>query len=1084
MTRLLWSALLGAALLAADGPLLLRQPVMNKTHIVFVYAGDLWSVPRAGGDASRLTTGVGMEGDPVMSPDGTLVAFAGLYDGNPDIFTIPVAGGTPKRITWHPGPDAPVAFTPDGQRLLFLSNRASATRGAKLFLMPVGGGPAEEVPLPMAERASFSPDGKRLAYLPLVPANNIWKRYRGGATSKIWLANLADSAVEEIPRQNSNDGHPLWIGDRVYFLSDRSGPITLFTYDTKSKKVTQALASTGLDYKWASAGPGGLALERFGQIEIFDAKTGKATPVTIQVNADLTSLRPSVEKISRYIQNAAISPTGARAVFEARGEIVTVPAEKGDVRNLTNSSGAADRDPAWSPDGQSTAYFSDESGEYQIHVKPQSGLGETKKYDLGRKGYFYTPKWSPDSKRIAFRTQVSGIAILELASGKVVDVDKDYYNMPSREDADYHWSPDSKWLTYAKLLKNVQRAIYVYNITEAKSTQISDGLSDASSPVFDANGKFLYFLASTNTALGKGWLDMSSLQGNATDAAYLVVLRNDEPSPLAPESDEEKSAAPKPAGEPGKPDPAKPEPKKELDVKIDFDGISQRVLALPVPVRSYRQVRPGKTGIVFLLESRSPSSPMPGGTLHKFDLKTRKADAFLQGVAAVEVSHNGEKLLYAMSGGGFGSPARWYIAGTTAAPKPGDGLLKTEQMEMRVEPAAEWQQMYSESFRLQRDFFYDPNTHGFNLADGAGKYRKYLAGIGSRQDLNYLFGEIYGELSVGHLYVSGGAGPEIKTVAGGLLGCDYSIENGRYRFAKIYNGENWNPDLRAPLTQPGVNVKEGDYLLAVNGRDVRATDDVYSFFEATANKSVTLRIGPNADGSGARDVTVVPVANETQLRYMAWVEGNRRKVEQLSGGRIGYVHLPNTSTQGYTNFNRWYFAQTDKEAMVLDERFNGGGFVADYIVDYLRRPLLNYFSLRDSPPFTTPMNVMPGPKAMIINEYAGSGGDAMPWMFRKLGIGPLIGKRTWGGLVGIGGTPALIDGGRITSPNFGWFNLEKNWEIENAGVGPDIEVDLDPAAVRQGHDPQLERTVQYLLEELKKKPLPKHQQPAFPNYHK
>jgi tricorn protease len=1103
--RLLPFLLAGLAAAETTGPLLLQQPVMNKTHLVFVYAGDLWSVPRAGGEAVRLTTNPGTESDPVLSPDGSLVAFTGTYDGNADVFTMPVTGGVPKRITWHPAPDTPVAFTPDGKQILFYSNRFTATRGAKLFTTPLDGGPAEEVPLPAAERASYSPDAKRLAYLPSAPVFGAWKRYRGGTTSKIWLANLADSRVEEIPRQNSNDLFPMWIGDRIYFLSDRNGPVTLFHFDPKTRKVTQAIDNKGLDYKWAAAGPGGIALERFGSIEIYDLQSGKVSPVEVRLAGDLPNVRPSVERVARYLQWAGISPTGARAVFQARGDVYTVPAEKGDVRNLTNTSGVAERHPSWSPDGRWIAYFSDESGEYQLHLKPQTGMGETKKFDLGRKGFFYGPKWSPDSKKIAFRTHLSGIALLDIDSGKVTDIGRDFYNMPYRQTVDYAWAPDSKWLAYAQILRNGQRGIIVYSLADNKSTQISDGLSDASLPQFDANGKYLYFTASTNVALGKGWLDMSSLQGNATQSVYLAVLSKDEPSPLAPESDEEKTEAekkpdaPKPA-EAAKPadgakpaEGAKPEPKKDaVEVKIDFDGLSQRILALPIPARNFRDLMAGKTGILFLLEAPAPMAQQPGGTLHKFDLKTKKLDTFLQGVVGADISRNGEKILYAQGGGGGGpqgppgggAPPRWFIAGTNAAPRAGEGALRIDQMEARIDPTEEWKQIYREAFRLQRDFFYDPNAHGFNLADGEAKYRKYLPGIAHRDDLNYLFREAFGEMSVGHLYVGGGARPEIRTVPVGLLGCDYKIENGRYRFARIYNGENWNPNLRAPLTQPGVNVKEGDYLLAVNGRDVPGTSDVYSFFEATANKSVILKVGPTPDGANSREVTVVPVANEQQLRYMAWVEDNRRKVDQLSGGRLGYVHLPNTSVQGYVNFNRWYFAQTDKEGMVLDERFNGGGFVADYIVDYLRRPLLNYFALRDSPPFTTPMNVVPGPKVMIINEHAGSGGDAMPWMFRKLGIGPLIGKRTWGGLVGIGGTPAFIDNGSITAPNFAWFNLEKNWEIENVGVSPDIEVEMDPALVRQGRDPQLERAVTYLLDELKKKPLPKHEIPPYPNYHR
>ncbi len=785
----------------------------------------------------------------------------------------------------------------------------------------------------MTERGVYSPDGQRLAYLPLEPAFNAWKRYRGGTTAKIWLADLASSKVEEIPHPNSNDVYPMWIGDRVWFLSDRSGPVTLYSYDTKTRKVAQAIENKGLDYKWASAGPDVIALEHFGAIELYDWKSGKVTPVPVRVAGDVPGVRPSIERLSRYIQSAGISPTGVRAVFQARGEILTVPADKGDIRNLTNTSGAADRFPAWSPDGKSIAYFSDESGEYELHVRPQNGFGEPRKYGLGQKGFFYSPLWSPDSKKIAFRTFESGIAILDVESGKVTGVDRDFYNMPYREETDYAWSPDSKWLAYAKLLKNVQRAIYVYSVAEAKSQPLSDGLSDAFSPQFDAGGKHLYFLASTNQALGKGWLDMSSLQGNSTSNAYLVVLRKDDSSPLAPESDEEKTEAekkpeaPKPAEGAKQADPAKPGQKPEpVEVRIDWEGISQRILALPVPSRPFRLLRTGKTGIVFLLENPPQFSQQPGGTLHKFDLKPRKLDTFLQNVAALEIAHNGEKMLFSQGGGGGqqgqSTPMRWFIGGTAAAPRP----ARVRCAPNKWKPASIRWLNGSKSIARRSACNAISSTTPTPMASTSRTEKASTA--------NILLASPTGRTSTISSPRSSANSPSATCMcsaepagdphrAGRAAWLRLQVENGRYRFERIFDGENWNPTLRAPLTQPGVNVKAGEYLLAVNGREVRASDDVYSFFEATANRSVTLKVGPNADGSGAREVAVVPVPNERQLRYMAWVEGNRRKVAELSNGRLGYLHLPNTAEAGYTNFNRWYFAQTDKEGIVLDERFNG-----------------------------------------------------------------------------------------------------------------------------------------------------------------
>lgn len=1074
MKRMLPLFLLLAALTASGQTLLPQQPALNKTHIVFVYAGDLWSVPRQGGAAVRLTASAGIESNPVFTPDGATIAFSGSYDGNQDVFTIPAAGGVPKRLTSHPSIDVPRAFAPDGKRLLILSGRAAITGVPRFFTISIDGGPADEAPLPSGFTAAYSPDGQRLAYTPLPPAFTIWKRYRGGRTSKIWLAHLSDSKVEEIPRENSNDFNPVWAADAVFFLSDRNGPVTLFRYDLKSRKVTEAIRNTGLDYKSASLGPGAIVLERFGGLELYDLKSGKATPVKITLEGDMPGVRPSFEGVGTRISHAALSPTGARAVFEARGDIFTVPAEKGDVRNHTMTPGVAERMPSWSPDGQKIAYFSDESGEYELHIGPQSGIGGVKKIGLGGKAFFYYPEWSPDSRKILFRDSMLNVCYVDVDSGKVAKVDADYYDSPYRDEIAPKWSPDSKWIVYTKQLPNHLRAVHVYSLETGQKTQVSDGLSDARYAAFDKGGRHLFFTASTNQGLGTGWLDMSSQDRIQTRSVYAVVLRADDPSPLAPESDEEKGEAEK-KEETGKAEAAK----KDAAVRIDLEGISQRILALPVPARSYSDLVAGKSGMFYLLEDPPAGAPRqepPSRTVHKFDMKMRKLDKVLEGVREFIVSFNGEKMLYRQG-------QRWAISGTAAAPRPNEGTIRTAGMEMRVDPPAEWKQMYREAWRIQRDFLYAPNYHGLDLAAAEKKYEPYLAAVAHRADLNYLFAEMLGEISVGHLYVSGGALPPLRQVQGGLLGADYERADGRYRFAKVYDGENWNPNLRAPLTQPGVNVKAGEYLIEVNGREVRDTDDVYAFFEATADKSVRLKVGPNANGEGAREVTVVPVANEQGLRYMDWVEGNRRKVEQLSGGRLGYVHLPNTAEGGYTNFNRWVFAQMGKEGFVLDERFNGGGQIADYIVDLLRRPLLSYFTTRAGNDFTTPMNGIFGPKAMIINEFAGSGGDAMPWMFRQLKIGPLIGKRTWGGLVGIFGFPELIDGGRITAPNLAFYNLQGEWEIENWGVAPDIEVDQDPALVRQGRDPQLEKAVEVVLEELKKNPPVKHRKPAYPDYH-
>jgi len=1064
-----------------DQLLLAQRPTLSQTQVVFSYAGDLWIVSREGGEARQLTTGTGVETDPRFSPDGTLIAFTGEYDGNVDVYVVPATGGVPRRLTWHPGPDTVQGWTTDGKQVLFRSSRASYSRFGRLFTIPLDGGFPAEVLLPMAEESAYSPDGKRLAYVPLGRAFEAWKRYRGGRTTPIWIADLADSRVEKVPRENSNDFCPMWIGDQIYFLSDRNGPVTLFAYDTRAKKVREVLRNTGLDLKSASAGPGAIVYEQFGALNLLDLKSGKPGKLEIRLAGDLPATRPTLERVANRISAAGISPTGVRAVFEARGEILTVPAEKGDIRNLTNTPGVAERDPAWSPDGKRLAYFSDESGEYALHLRAQDGKGDAEKIDLGSPpSFYYHPLWAPDSKKIAYADARLTIWYVDLEKKTPVRVDTDTYDSPDRA-LDPVWSPDSRWLAYTKMLKNHLRAVFVYSLEQAKAFQITDGMSDARYAGFDVNGNHLYFTASTDVGLTAGWLDMSSMNRPVTRSVYLVVLRKDLPSPLAPESDEEKAEEPKKPEEAKKAEEAKKtaEKKEPVTVRIDVDNISQRIVALPIPARNYVGLGAGKTGILFLVEGSPVPGPQmgpPSVTVHKFDLKTRKTERFLEGITGGELSFNGEKTLVRRGD-------QWLIVGTAQPPKPGEGVLKMEAMEVRVDPRAEWRQMYREVWRIERDFFYDPNHHGLDLKAAEKKYEPYLERLGSRADLNYLFAEMLGELSVGHLYVGGGAMPEVRRVRGGLLGADYRIENGRYRFARVYSGENWNPELRAPLTQPGVNVVAGEYLLAVNGREVRASDSLYSFFEGTAGKSVLLRVGSDPGGTGSREVTVVPVESESSLRGLAWIEDNRRKVDQLSGGRLAYVYLPNTSTAGYSNFNRYYFAQVGKQGAVIDERFNGGGSVADYIIDYLKRPVLSWWATRAGEDFTTPAGAIFGPKVMIINEMAGSGGDFMPWAFRKARVGPLIGKRTWGGLVGIFGFPALMDGGRVTAPNLAFYNTEGQWEIENVGVAPDIEVEFDPQAWRAGGDPQLEKAVAACLDLLKKNPQPAHKKPAYPNYH-
>ncbi|MDX2151761.1 MAG: PDZ domain-containing protein [Bryobacteraceae bacterium] len=1083
----------------ADGPSLFRNPTISKTEVVFEYGGDLWIAPRAGGAARPLTAGPGLEAFPIFSPDGQKVAFTGQYDGSVDVFVVPAAGGVPKRLTWHPGPDQAAAWTPDSQRVIFASGRtANSPRYAELFSISVDGGPETKLPLPVGYEAAFSPDGKKLAYVPMSRAFTAWKRYRGGQTTPVWIAELETSKVERIPRDNSNDFCPMWVGGRVWFLSDREGTVNLFSYDPQSKKVARALENKGWDFKSASAGPDAIVLEQLGQIHLFDVKTGKMSPVKITASGDLAEVRERFVKIGTRLGTAGISPTGVRAVFEGRGEILTVPAEKGDARNLTNTPGVMERYPAWSPDGRWIAYFSDASGEYELHVAPHDGKGDVKKFRIEEKPTFYTgTSWSPDSKKISFIDAHLHLWMLDVDEGKARKIDKDrYWGRPVGAS----WSPDSKWIAYTKTLRNYMGAVFVHSLADGKSVQVTDGMSDARNPVWDADGKHLYFTASTDSGPAIQ-PDIQSGARTVTSSVYVVVLSKNDPSPFAPESDEEKAAeekkadAVKPEGakpEGVKPDGPKPEAAKAAakpaDVKIDLENILQRVLALPMPPRRYVGLQTGKAGTLFAIEAPLPAPGTPFAlNVHRFDMKERRGDVPLTGVNSFLVARNGEKALYRQQNNWTIAPIR-PLPPRNAPPGPPPGgppptPLKTADLEVKIKPREEWTQMYRDAWRIQREMFYDPGLHGVNVADFEAKYRKFLGNLSSRRDLNYVMQDMMGEVSVGHLGVFGGEQPEVKTVQTGLLGADYEVANGRYRFKRIFNGENWNPGLKAPLTQPGVNVRVGDYLLAVDGRDVTAKESVYSFFEGKAGKQVAIRVGPNADGSGARDVTVEPVPSESGLRNLAWIEENRRKVDKATNGRVAYIYMPDTAGGGLTNFNRYFYAQVGKEAAIIDERYNSGGALATDIVNALVQKPLSRVATRDGEDELQPQGAIYGPKAMIINEWAGSGGDAMPWYFRRAGAGPLIGKRTWGGLVGRAGVPQLMDGGVVTAPSSGvWDPATSKWIAENVGVEPDIEVENDPELVRQGRDPQLEKAIETVMAELAKRPATEPKRPAYPNY--
>ncbi len=1065
---------------------LLSQPAISQNHIAFVYAGDIWVADLDGTGVRRLTSAQGAESEPVFSPDGSLVAFSAGYDGNVDVYVVPVEGGIPKRLTWHPGPDIVRSFTPDGASVLFISFRSTFTRGyTQLFTVSLDGGFPAVVEIPHAFKAAYSPDGKRLAYVPLREAFDQWKNYRGGTVSTVWLYTFSDRAVEKIPQPEgrSNDTDPMWVGDKVYFRSDRNGEFNLFSFDLSSREVKQLTFYEDFPVLSAAAGGGKIIYEQAGSLHIHDLVRSRTEKLTIGVAADLIEVRPRFVKGFRYIRSAAISPSGARAVLDFRGDIITVPAEKGDPRNLTQTAGFHERWPVWSPDGKSIAYFSDESGEYELHVCPQDGKGKVKKFKLPGAGFYDAIAWSPDSEKISYADNSWSLYWIDLKTGVSKKIASEYLYGPRRfQSVPSVWSPDSRWIAYTLNTAAYISKVYLYSLEKDESYPVSNGMSDVSDPVFDENGKYIYFFASTDAGPVKQWFDLSNVDIEMTRSIYLAVLRKDIPSPLAKESDEEKGAVEEAEKKEEQPE-KKADKKKETAEKkpsppafsVDLDGLDYRILALPVRPGAYFSLQAGKEDEIYYLEaptgSRSPSAS--GTKLVKFDLKERKEEEMIPNVSGFSISADKKKILYETRD----------MMGIVAAgkkAKPGDGKLNIDAIEVRIDPRAEWKQIFEEAWRINRDYFYAPNMHGADWEAMRKKYEVYLPHLSCRSDLNRLIQWMCSELAVGHHRVGGGDflyRPDF--IPGGLLGADYAIENGRYRFKKVYGGLNWNPELRSPLTEPGVNVKEGEYLLAVQGREVRPPENLFSFFENTSGKLIEITVGPKPDGTGSRTVSVVPISDEYALRNRDWVEGNLKKVDEATGGRVAYVYVPNTSTLGHTYFKRYFFPQVHKDAIIIDERFNGGGLVADYYIDILRRPLTCYWHMRYGHDLKTPAASIQGPKVMLINELAGSGGDLLPWMFRKFKLGKLIGKRTWGGLVGTLGFPILMDGGYVTAPNLAIWT-EEGWIVENEGVPPDIEVEQWPAEVIAGRDPQLEKAIEVIMEELEKNPPERPARPPYP----
>jgi len=1078
----------------AGGTRLLRTPSVSANHIAFAYANNVWVVERNGGAARRLTSFQGQTQNPKLSPDGRTVAFTAEYAGNTDVYTVPVDGGQPTRLTWHPGADLVQGWTPDGKSVVFSSGRAtSAPTGVPRFwTVPATGGVDTPMPMPRANQGKISPDGGKVAYRMPTSWDEERRNYRGGQNKPIWIMDLKTFAVDTTPFAGTKEMDPVWVGDVVYFLSDRSGVSNVWSFDTKSRKLGQSTSFTDFDVKSLDAGAGVIVFEQAGYIHELDPRTGRSRVVPITAAGDFPWMMPQWKDVSQRVVALALSATGKRAAVEARGEIFTIPAEKGDVRNVSNAGGSAEIAPIWSPDGRSVAYFSDKSGEYKLVIAPQEGIGAVREIALPEPSRPYTPAWSPNGKSIAYHDSHFRIWVVDVASGAAKLADTDPYYMIERSIVPV-WSPDSRWIAYPKRHKNLLRSIYAYDTQTGQARQVTDALADATSPAWDASGKYLWFFASTNFALNSSLLDMSKYDRPDTRSLYLAVLAKSEASPLLPESDDE---AARNVGDSARAGGASggataggataAQGGAVRPVVIDFDGLQQRIIAVSgIADRDYGDLEAGPAGSVFFLEALPATGTSGGGaagsTLHRYQLGTRRAAPFAQGVAQFVVSADGKKLLYRTGGAQGGL----YLVDADKAPPAANTGRLAVTLRAFIDPREEFRQIFNEGWRNQRNNLYVRNMHGTDWPAIKRMYEPLLPHVMHRADLNYLLDNMGAEIAIGHSYVRGGDLPEVPNGSGGLLGADYTVVNGRYRIATIYDGESWNPELRAPLSTPGVNVNVGDYIVAVNGVELAAPDDIHRLLDGTANRQTVLSVNAQPQLQGARQVTVVPVGNEQGLRTRAWVERNRRMVDSLSAGALAYVYLPNTGQPGYTSFNRYYFAQQDRQGVVVDERYNGGGSAADYIVDILGRDYDGYFNnpVGDRYPYTSPANGIWGPKVMIVNEMAGSGGDLMPYMFQRRGIGPLVGTRTWGGLVATTDTPPFVDGGSMIAPRFGFFSREGKFAVENEGVAPDIEVENWPRDVIAGRDPQLEAAVAEAMRLLKAKPGDRRStEPAAPTW--
>ena len=1054
---------------------MLRYPDVSETHIAFVYAGDIWVVPKEGGLAQRLSSPVGEETFPRFSPDGKSIAFSGNYDGNTDVYLIPAMGGMPTRLTHHGMGDRVVGWYPDGKRILYASSMMSGRqRYNQFYYEPVSGGLPERLPVPYAEFGAISPDGNTLAFEPISRSFRTWKRYRGGMAPDIWFFDLRKQTSQNITDNPANDSHPMWHGRTMYFLSDR-GPEerhNIWAYNLDSGEFRQVTHFREFDIHFPAIGPSDLVFEAGGRLYLMDLATEQTRQVSVEVVTDEATVKPRIENVKDYIQHAWIAPNGKRVLVEARGDVFSVPAEHGYVRDLTRSSGVAERTPAWSPDGKQVAYWSDRSGEYQLTLRPLDQPEEEKTLTSFKSGFRYQPYWSPDSKMLAYVDKSMAIQIYDIAENTTTTVDHGLWMYQGDlENFSVGWSRDSRWLAYSRGGDNRNGMLFLYDVSLGTRHQITSGYYDDRDPAFDPDGKYLYFLTNRTFQPVYSDFDNSFSYPNATNVAALA-LRADVPSPLAPRNDEvageEETAGNGEQNETNAGEQAgttMPEP-----VNIDLEDTEARITVLPPEPGNYRNVQAVSGKVLYHRMPRSGSADKSSPVVY-FDLEEREEKTILEDADWYMLSADKKKLL-ARKNGSF------YVTDVAEGQKP-EKPLPTDQLEMRVDPRAEWHQLFTDAWRLERDLFYDPNMHGVDWDAMREQYGALIDDCFTRTDVNYVIGELIAELSSSHTYRGGGDLEEPEHRGVGYLGVDWEVNRGAYRIKKIIRGAPWDAEVRSPLDEPGVAVREGDYILAVNGAPLEVSEDPWAGFQGLAGKTVELTVNNSPSLKGARTVIVETMSSETRLRHLAWIEANRQHVADATDGRVGYIYVRSTGVDAQNELVRQFAAQFTKGGLIIDERFNSGGQIPDRFVELLDRPPLAFWAVRDGKDWQWPPVANFGPKVMLINGWSGSGGDAFPDFFRKRGLGPLIGSRTWGGLIGITGAPQLIDGGSITVPTFRMYDPDGAWFAEGHGVDPDIPVPEDPGQLSRGTDVQLERAIQEVMQRIRQQPPAKPERPAY-----